>query len=90
MVAFVLLSNLAKGVERALLVGLVDCHQVGEVEHVDLLELGAGPIFRRHHVHRQVGVVDYLGVRLPDTRRLQDHQVITGRLDHADRLVNMW
>ncbi len=79
-VALVLLAHVAEGVGGAHLVPLVDGDQVGEVEHVDLLQLGGRPVVRGHHVHRQVGVVDDLGVRLADTRRLQQHQVVPSGL----------
>ena len=49
-VAAELLLDVAHRVERAALVELVDGDQVGEVEHVDLLELGRRAVLRRHHV----------------------------------------
>ena len=62
MVPLVLLADVAQGVERPLLVRLVDRHHVGEVEHVDLLQLGGRPVLGGHHVHRKIGEVDDLGV----------------------------
>ncbi len=67
------------------LVRLVYDHQVGEVEHVDLLQLGRRAVFRSHHVHRHVGHVHDLGVALADPRRLQHDQVETRRLQDLDR-----
>jgi hypothetical protein len=46
----------------------------GEVEHVDLLELAGGSVFRGHHVQRQVDEIDDLGVALADARRLDDDE----------------
>ena len=76
-VAPVLLADVAQGIGGPLLIGLVDRHQVGEVEHVDLLELGRGSVLRGHHVHREIGEVDDLGVGLTYSGSLQDHQIET-------------
>ena len=57
---------------------LVDGHHVGEVEHVDLLELRGRAELGCHHVQRDVGEVDDGGVALADARCLHDHQVEPG------------
>ena len=88
-VPLVLLADVAQRVEGPFLVRLVDGNHVGEVEHVDLLELGGCPVLGGHHIHRKVGEIDDLGVRLADTRGLQDHQVEPGRLHHVQRLADM-
>ena len=51
-----LLAHVAQRVGGALAVELVDRDEVGEVEHVDLLELARGAELRRHHVQRHVDV----------------------------------
>ena len=58
---------------------LVDDDDLGEVEHVDLLELARGPELGRHHVDRHVDVVDDPGIALPDAGRLHDHEVVPRR-----------
>ena len=56
-------------------VELVDRHQFGEVQHVDLLELARRAEFRRHHVERDVGVWRDRRVALADPRSLDEDQV---------------
>jgi hypothetical protein len=66
---------------------LVDHHRLGEVEHVDLLELAGRPELRRHHVDRDVDVVDDAGVALADAGRLHDHEVEAGGSAGGDDVV---
>ena len=54
LVALHLLAHVAQRVLGAAAVELVDRHEIGEVEHVDLLELARGAEFRRHHVERRI------------------------------------
>jgi hypothetical protein len=54
LVALHLLGHVAQRVGGALAVELVDGHELGEVEHVDLLQLAGGAELGRHHVHRHV------------------------------------
>ena len=49
-----LLAHVAQRVLRAAAVGLVQHDEVGEVEHVDLLELRRRAVLGRHHVDREV------------------------------------
>ena len=53
-VADELAADVAQGVLGAAALELVDRDDVGEVEHVDLLELRGGAELRRHHVQREV------------------------------------
>ena len=87
--ASVLLAHVAQGVERSRAVELVDRHEVGVVEHVDLLELHGGAVLGRHHIQREVGDVDDLGVRLADAGGLHQDEVEAGPLTDADRLLNV-
>ena len=79
-VALHLLGDVAQRVGRALAVELVDGDELGEVEHVDLLELAGGAELRRHHVHRHVDQRHDRRVALADARGLDDHQVEAGDL----------
>ena len=88
-VPLVLLADVAQRIGGALLVRLVDRHQVGEVEHVDLLQLGGGAVLRSHHVHREIGEVDDLGVGLADARGLQENDVESGCFHHVDGTVDV-
>ena len=76
------------GVRAAAPLELVDRHHVGEVEHVDLLQLRGGAELRRHHVQRHVRQPGHPGVALADARRLQDHQVIAGRRARGDDVLD--
>ena len=53
-VADQLAADVAQRVLGAAALELVDRHDVGEVEHVDLLELRRGAVLRRHHVEAGV------------------------------------
>ena len=68
----------------ALAVELVDRHELGEVQHVDLLELAGGAEFRRHHVHRDVDQRHDRGVALADAGGFDDDQVEAGGLAGGD------
>src|SRR3546814_20196841 len=71
-----LLADVAQGVFGAALVVLVEHDQLGEVDHVDLLQLAGGAVVAGHHVHREVDHVDDLRVGLADAGGLADDQVI--------------
>ncbi len=85
-VALHLLGHVAQGVLRALAVELVDRHELGEVEHVDLLELAGGAELGRHDVHRHVHQRHDGRVALADAGGLDDHQVEAGRLAGGDHV----
>jgi hypothetical protein len=83
-VALHLLAHVAEGVLGALAVELVDGDEVGEVEHVDLLELAGGAELRGHDVERGVDVRHDGGVALADARGLDDDEVEAGQLAGGD------
>ncbi len=85
-VADELAADVAQGVVGTAPLELVDRDGVGEVEHVDLLELGRGTELRGHHVQRAVREGDDVGVALPDPGSLDDHQVERGGLQHGERV----
>ena len=49
---------------------LVDHHHLGQVQHVDLLQLGAGAELAGHDVHRQLGQIGEIAVALADAAGL--------------------
>ena len=79
-VADQLAPHVAQRVLGAAALELVDGDRVGEVEHVDLLELRRGAELGRHHVERHVDERDDGGVALADAGGLDDHQVEPGGL----------
>ena len=79
-----LAAHVAQGVLGAAALELVDRHGVGEVEHVDLLQLRRGTELGRHHVERGVDEGHDRGVALADAGGLDDHQVEAGGLHHVD------
>ena len=81
-----LAPDVAQRIGRALPVGLVQRDQVGELEHVDLLELRRRAVVGRHHVDGDVDEVDDLRVALADARGLDDHEVEVRGLEHAQGL----
>jgi hypothetical protein len=82
-----LLADVAERVLAALVLELVDRHQVGEIQHLDLLELARRPVLGRHHVQTQIREPRDLGVALPDPRGLDDHQIVARTLDQAHHVV---
>ena len=85
-VALHLLGDVAQRVGRALAVELVDGDELGEVEHVDLLELAGGAELRRHHVHRHVDQRHDGRVALADAGGLDDDEVEAGDLAGGDHV----
>ncbi len=85
-IALVLLAHVAQRVGRALAIELVDRDEVGEVEHVDLLELRCGAELGRHHVQRHVDQRHDRRVALADARSLDDDKVEASRLACGDRI----
>src|SRR5690606_9513502 len=86
-VALPLLAHVAQRVLGAALVELVEHDELGEVEHVDLLELARGAEVAGHDVHREVDQVHDLRVALADAGGLDDHQVVAQRLEEADAVL---
>ena len=80
LVALHLLGDVAQRVRGAPAVELVDRDELGEVEHVDLLELAGRPVLGRHHVQRYVDERHDRRIALADPRGLDDHQVEGGCL----------
>jgi hypothetical protein len=82
-VALHLLGDVAQRVGGALAVELVDRDELGEVEHVDLLELARRAELGRHHVDRHVDERHDRRVALADARGLDDHEVEAGAFTAA-------
>src|SRR5260221_1556699 len=85
-VALVLLPHVAQRVLAALAVELVDGDEIGEVEHVDFLELARRAVFGRHHVERGIGERHDRRIALADAGSLDDHQVESGDLAGRDHV----
>ena len=81
-----LLGDVAEGVGGALAVELVDGDELGEVEHVDLLELARGAELGRHDVDRNVDERHDRGVALADPRGLDDDEVEARRLHRREHV----
>ncbi len=82
-VALDLLAHVLHGVVAAALLELVDHGEVGEVEHVDLLELGGRAVLAGHDVEGHVHEVHDARVALADAGGFDDDQVEAGRLARA-------
>src|SRR5258706_15387246 len=85
-VALVLLPHVPQRVLAALAVELVDGDEIGEVEHVDFLELARRAVFGRHHVERGIGERHDRRIALADAGSLDDHQVESGHLAGRDHV----
>ena len=75
-VADELAADVAEGVHRTPALELVDGDDIGEVEHVDLLELARRAELRRHDVEVDVGVARDRRVPLADAGGLDDDEVV--------------
>ena len=81
-----LAADVAHRVFATTTVELVDRHNVGEVEHVDLLQLRSSAELGGHHIERHIGNVGDRRVALADSRCLDDHQIeARGLTDLDDR-----
>ena len=88
-VAHELAADVAQRILGTAPLELVDGDDVGEVEHVDLLQLRRGAELRRHHVHRAVDERNDAGVALADARGLDDDEVEARRLQHGDDVIEV-
>jgi hypothetical protein len=86
-VAYELAAHVAQGVLGPAPLVLVDHHGLGEVEHVDLLQLRRRPELGRHDVDGHVDVRHDARVALADARGLHDDQVVPGRPAGRDDIV---
>ena len=77
-------AHVPQGVLCPATLELVDHDDFGEVEHVDLLELGRRTELGRHHVHRKIHVRHDRRIALADARRLHDHEVRSPCLGRDD------
>ena len=87
-VALNLLFDITDRVACPAAIKLVDRHDVGVVQHVDLLELALRAKLRRHDIERQVGVFDDLGIALPDAAALEQDEIEATELQHRERILN--
>jgi len=88
-VALELLPHVAQRVFGASFVKLVDGHHVGEIEHVDFLELRRRPKLGGHHVQGHVAVVHDLGVALTNAAGLQHDQVELRGFEDVERFLHV-
>ncbi len=87
-VAAVLLAHVAQGILGPFALELVDGDHIGEIEHVDLFQLGRGAEFAGHDVQRNIADPDHPGIPLADAAGLDEDQVETGRPHHVDGILN--
>ena len=85
-VALILLAHVAQRVGGALAIELVDGDEVGEVEHVDFLELARRTELWRHHIKRHIDMRHDRRVALSDTRSLDHDQLETRDFARGDRV----
>ena len=83
-----LLAHVPKRVGGAPAIELVQDDRVGEIQHVDLLELRGSTVLGCHHVDRHVGEIHDLRVALTDSGGLDQDQVEASGLEHRHRIPN--
>src|SRR5690348_16519282 len=86
-VALPLLAHVAQRVLGAALVEIVEHDQLGEVDHVDLLQLAGGAVVAGHHVGGEIDQVDDLRIALADAGGLDDDKVVGLALEEVDAVV---
>ena len=88
MVARKLLSDMLECIQGLFLLELVDHHHIGEVEHVDLLQLRRRSELRGHDIDGSVAHLGDGGVALADTAGLHDDKVIARSLHDVQRVMD--
>ncbi|VTR68478.1 conserved hypothetical protein [Desulfosarcina cetonica] len=83
-VALHLFADITHGVLAATLLEFVDHHEIGEIEHVDLLQLGGRTEIAGHDIHGEIHHVDNMGIPLADAGGFGDDQIIAGGLDQVE------
>ena len=83
-----LLAHVPQRVGGPPAIGLVQDDRVGQIQHVDLLELGGSAVLGRHHVDRCIGQVHDLRVALSDPGGLDQDQVEVRGLEHRHGVSN--
>ena len=86
-VALPLLADVAQCVFCAALVELVQHHQFGVIQHVDLFELAGRAEVAGHDVHREIDEVDDLRIALADAGGFDNDQVVAQRLQKTDAVL---
>ena len=79
-------DHLSKSIFRPGFIALVDDDGIGQIQHVDLVQLGRGPILAGHDVDGVVADFRHAGGTLPDTAGLHDDDVESGGLEHVYRI----
>ena len=83
-IASPLFAHITQRVFGTALLELVEHDHVGEIEHVDFLELTGRAVFARHDVHRDIDQIGDLGIGLPDACGLDDDEIEVRQLQQAN------
>ena len=89
MIAPKLLAHVAEGIQRTGLVKFIDGHQIGEIEHVDFLQLAGRSVLGSHHVQAHRTQFRDGRVRLTDARSFHDNPIKTSLSTNSYRLAKM-
>ncbi len=87
-VAADLLYDVSPGVFRAFAIKFVDRHQIGEIEHIDLLKLCGCPELRCHNIKGEVTDRHHRSISLSDARGLDNNQVEPGSPNDIQRILD--
>ena len=85
-----LFPHVADRIEGAALVKLIDGNNIGEVEHIDFLQLRCCAKFRGHDIQRNITVVHDFSVTLSDSACLEDDEVKPAGSEDIQSLRNMF
>ena len=90
MIALELFPHVADRIQGAALVKLIDGNNIGEVEHVNFLQLRRCSKFRGHDIQRNITVIHDFSVALADSTCLEDDEVKPAGAEDIQSLRNMF
>ena len=85
--AAVLLADRVESIFGSRFIELVDDNDIREVEHVNLLKLRRRAELRGHYIDAEVHEVSDLGIALADPGGFDKHEVVAGRTEQADGVL---
>ncbi len=85
-VALPLLAHVAQRVFGAAAIVLVEHDEIGEIDHVDLLELARRAVVAGHHVDREIHQIDDRRIGLADAGGFDDDEVVGLALEERDAI----
>jgi hypothetical protein len=87
MIAFKLFAHIMKCIQRTTFIKFIDGDHIGIIEHVDLLQLGGGAVFRRHYIQAYIAIIKDAHIALSNPGRFQNNEIKGGFFTHIDGIL---